>query len=367
MPRLIELGDGRWRSIVELGRDPAGRRHRDSKTERLSKREAERWHARRVAEAQDRLPGAGTFGLLLDEWLAAAELSPSTRRGYEGYIERHIRPAFGTVLLRRLTTKRLDEHYRALTGAGMQPASVRQVHAIIRRALNQAVRWGLIEKNVALLATIPRLYRDKVRAPASATVRQLIDAAVYDDELYASAWLAAGTGARRGEIVALRWSDVDIEAGVIRVARALAVAGPGRLVEKDTKTHAERLVDIDARLVSILADHRRRMEKRAADTGTVLARDGFVVSRSFDCSSPFDPGTLSSLWSRHVRGHGATLRFHDLRHWSVTVGLAAGVELPVVAEQHGHRDGNVTLAVYGHPVDGRGRQLAEARRRALDG
>src|SRR5262245_14581714 len=103
MARLLDLGGGRWESIVELGRDPTGRRHRDVRREAgMGKREAERWHARRVAEAQDRRPGAGAFGLLLDEWMAQAELSPSTRRTYQGYVENRIRPALGSLTLRKV-------------------------------------------------------------------------------------------------------------------------------------------------------------------------------------------------------------------------------------------------------------------------
>jgi integrase len=175
-----------------------------------------------------------------------ADLAWSTRVTYKGYIERTILPTLGHLPLRRLDTATLDRFYselRARGGVGgrpMAPATVRQVHAILRRALDQAARWGWVPANPAALASPPRLGSAEIRPPTPEEVSRLLEAAYEADPDFAVLlWLAATTGARRGELCALRWGSVDLEAAELLILRNLFQAA-GRLVEKDTKTHAAR-------------------------------------------------------------------------------------------------------------------------------
>jgi integrase len=175
-----------------------------------------------------------------------ADLAWSTRVTYNGYIERTILPTLGHLPLRRLDTATLDRFYSELRGRGgvggrpMAPATVRQVHAILRRALDQAARWGWIPANPAALASPPRLGSAEIRPPTPEEVSRLLETAyAADPDFAALLWLAATTGARRGELRALRWEHVDLEAGELLILRNLFQAA-ARLVEKDTKTHAAR-------------------------------------------------------------------------------------------------------------------------------
>lgn len=270
-----------------------------------------------------------------------------------------------------------------LTHRPLSPGSIRQVHAIIRGALGQAVKWEWVDRNVALLASPPKLRRQPVRPPTVATVLLLMAAAEEEDrDLGMAVRLAAATGARRGELCALRWSDVDLDAGVVRIARAVVeVRGKGTIA-KSTKSYAERSVSLDDSTVEALKEFQLFQEERAAEyplgrcddprsvTGDFwpnVRHDAFILSRSPFGWRPWTPSNLSATWAAHCKRHGAAgIRLHDLRHFSVTTLLDAGVPLHAVSARHGHSSASTTSDIYGHPVDGRDRQAANLMGRALN-
>jgi integrase len=215
-----------------------------------TKREAQALRARLLNQVNEgkRPATDATVAELLARWLEVADLAWSTRVTYQGYITRTVLPAVGDVPLRRLHTATLDRFYTTLRthgGAGGKPlaaATVRQVHAILRRALSQVARWEWISANPAALASPPRPNSTDIRPPYPEELSRLLDAASEADPDFAVLlWLAATTGARRGELCALRWSNVDLDAGELLIVRNLIVRG-GRLLEKDTKTHAARRI-----------------------------------------------------------------------------------------------------------------------------
>jgi integrase len=215
---LRRRGDA-WELRVFVGRDPITQRKKTvTRTFRGTKRAAESELSKLVAgvacgglSAQDT-----TVGDLVDRWFAMAEteLSPSTVRGDERLIRTHIRPALGSVPLARLRAAQLDAFYGKLRESGgvngrpLSAASVRQVHAIVRRALSQGVRWGWINTNPAANATPPRIRRSEITPPEPGDVVTLLTAAERaDPDLGCFLRLSATTGARRGELSGLRWRD----------------------------------------------------------------------------------------------------------------------------------------------------------------
>jgi integrase len=368
---LIAKGPNRWEFQAERGRDAlTGRRRRRSVTFEGTKRQAERAHALFLAETAGEAPSArATVGQLLDAWLEQkAALSPTTRQEYVRLIERRIHPALGSMLVSKLTAWELDRFYRALTAADLSAGSVRQVHAILRGALNQAKRWKWISENPAVDASPPPLRRQPVKPPTLAAVRLLIaKAGETDPDLSVAVRLAAATGARRGELCALRWTDVDLDTGHIRINRSIAeVKGRGSIV-KATKSYAERTVAIDSDTVGALKLWRDAQAERAGTAHLEMAADPYILSRSPTGVRPWTPSNLSAAWAALCKANGSKgVRFHDLRHFSVTNLLDAGLPVAVVAQRHGHRDANVTLGVYGHPVDGRDRLAADTIGRALN-
>jgi integrase len=210
-------------------------------------------------------------GELLDRWLelASEDFSPKTTREVSGYIERNLRPALGDVRLSKLTTASLDRYYQQLligggqNGRPLAPGTIRRIHGILRRALAQGVRWGWLGVNPAASASPPRVPAPDIAPPTPDELGCLQRSIAADDpELAMFVRLSAMTGARRSEMLALRWPDIDLEAGVVTISRGI-VMGPNGLVEKDTKTHQARRVALDGDTTRRLVEHQTVAAERA--------------------------------------------------------------------------------------------------------
>jgi len=294
---LRKRGNG-WELRAFAGHDPVtGRKIYRTRTYRGGKREAEDALSRLVQEVSGggRAARDATVCNLVREWLelAKADLSPSTVRGYENCIKRYIQPTIGDVPLERLQVAQLDRLYAQLrtdsgpTGRPLATATIRQVHAVLRRALQQGVRWGWIESNPAALASPPRVRNRPIEAPEPTVVSRLIEEARDDNpDMAAFLQLAVTTGARRGELCALHWDAVDLERGTVTIARSVVSDSWGAFVEKDTKTHSVRRIALDPTSVEVLHEHQKRAEKRAAACGTSVLEDTYVFSRTADGSKP---------------------------------------------------------------------------------
>ncbi len=270
---MIRRHRQRWQVTVYAGTDPVtGRERRVTRSvpakpgQKGPSKEARELEARLLLEVGtgDHRNATVTVKELLEEWLeqAGPDLSPTTLHGYERYIARSIVPAIGTVRLDKLTTAMLDRLYRELRESGgvnggpLAPATVRQVHAVIRRALHQAERWGWINRNPAALATPPRIVRHEIRPPTPDQVGRILAAARDEDPVFGLAiWLAAVTGARRGELCGLQWADLDLDVGTL-VIRHSVVELNHRLIVKAPKTHQVRRIAVDDATVALLRGHR---------------------------------------------------------------------------------------------------------------
>lgn len=379
------------------------------RSERAAHKEAEKVLTRLQGEA-DSLKVArtkSTFGALLDRWLAQHELDPTTRMNYESVIRRYIRPELGEVpllLLTRDASERLERFYADLRRCnqrcggrpfiehrvegphecrevrhrrppGRPPAggygehdcaavgcevvecrphectpysasSVRQVHAIISGALSAAVRWGWIAYNPAPAVRLPTKPRPQPRPPSSADMARIVEAAHRDAEWWGTyVWLSAVLGARRGEVVALQWEDIDLEAGIV-VLDENYVRGPGGMLVKDTKTHQGRRVSIDEDTVTLLRQHKATCATQLKRLGLELTGATWLFSAKPDLGVPRDPSSLTRRYSRLVAELGIKTQLKELRHYSATELLTAGVDLRTVAGRLGHGDGTTTLRHY---------------------
>ena len=253
---LRQRGKTSWQLRVLAGRDEiTGKKSYVSKTFRGGRREAERELARLVAEVEagSTTAAAGTVAELCNKWFeyACPNLSPAVSAEYRRLLDRRILPRWGSTPVRRLRTSELDGWYSQLrrsgsaTGGPLSPNSVVRVHAILRRALNQGVRWGWITTNPAVAATPPRVLRRQLDIPSPADIARLIAAAeLVNPALPAFIRLAAASGARRGELCALRWRNIDLAGRSLHIAGAIVQINQ-TVIEKDTKTHAERRVSLD--------------------------------------------------------------------------------------------------------------------------
>ena len=370
---MRERSAGVWELIVQLPRDPVtGKPKQLSRTVRGTKREAQR----RLAALVNEVSTTGvsttsvTLSALIDQWLemSAERLSPTTAHEYRRLASVMIEPALGSTLIRKLTAQRLDAFYAALgRERSLSASSVRQVHAVIRGALNQAVKWGWLATNPAKSASPPRLRRHEITPPDMPVVLRLLAAADADDaDFGALLRVTAATGARRGEMCALRWTDVDLTARALIIHRSIASVADG-VVEKDTKTHAARRIAIDDHTVAVLVAQRGRMEARALLGGVEIAFDGFVFSPVADGSIALHPDLLTGRFRvlcRRLEIEG--VRLHDLRHLHATQLLGAGVPVRTVSGRLGHADAATTLNVYAHFLEASDRQAADVIEGLLD-
>jgi integrase len=359
---MRQRGRDSWQLRVHLGRDPlTGRKRGLQRTFRGTKREADKALAALVRDAERLTPRAAsgtTVETVLREWLAHAtpSLSARTVETSRRCIETTIVPALGSTPAARLTTLDIDRFYRRLLTVGIgnkpySPATIRRVHGILRRALTQGVRWGWLPHNPAIDASPPRVPLRELRPPTPEELARLYRTALERDPALATfILLAASTGARRGELIGLRWKDVDFARGVVSIERAIVLADR-MLVEQGTKTRQSRRVTLDGETVKALAAHRGVMQGEAKAAGARLGENAFVFSGAPDGSEPWRPDATSRSFEfvcRRARVSG--VRLHDLRHYVATQLLASGVDVRTVAGRLGHRNPATTLNVYAHFV-----------------
>lgn len=366
MRGIIEArGPGRWRVRAFAGREN-GKVRWVSRSVTGGKRAAERELSKLVTDVQGGQVVAGhpgSLGELLDRWFddIAAHRSAYTMKEYRRLAEKDIKPAIGKVRLDKLAPRHLDELYRGLQDRGLSGASVRRHHFLLHAALRRAVKWGVLASNTADRATPPPLARSQASAPAVADVQRLLLEAESDrgSVLATAIALAAVTGARRGELCALRWSDVNWEKRTLRIGRSLTVIR-GQVTEGPTKSHAVRLVAIDDALGAMLTKRRHDQVGFAQLAGVAAAPDPFILSRSSDGSAPCLPNGVTAAYRRIAVRLGLPTHFHELRHFAATTAIGSGADVRTVAGRLGHADPSVTLKVYAHALEQRDRELADS-------
>lgn len=375
---LRQRGEQSWQLRVHVGRDPGTGRYRYvEQTLHGTKREAQRALAAMVAEADTLKPRGNresTVDKLLTEWLdhAKSSFSPRTIEVTRGYVETAIRPALGRIPVAKLTTTDIDWLYRHLLAVGgpkgpYSPATIRRVHGILRRALSQGVRWGWLRQNPAINASPPKVVTKELSPPEPEQVARLFRVALETNPTLATFVLvAASTGARRGELLALRWSDVDFAGGTLSIERGIVLAGD-QLIEQGTKTHQSRRISLDRGTADALREHLARWQSLAAELGTTIGGHEFVFCETPEGTTPMRPDSTTRAFRALCRKAGVKdVRLHDLRHYVATRLLAAGVDVRTVAGRLGHSNPSTTLNVYSHFVPAADREAAATLGRLLD-
>jgi integrase len=362
---LREKYPGIWQIRFDAGRDPlTGHRRQLSKNVRGSKRQAQQVLNALVVEAEAgrKVGTTGTFEQLSTRWLTLVEndLSPTTLRTYKNLLSKRILPALGDRLVSSIQTMDLDDLYKGLTRrVGLSSATVRQIHAIIRRAFRQAVLWGWVANNPAANATPPRHRKADLSPPNVEQVGELLRAAgVREPEFAHFVHVAATTGARRGELCALRWSNLDTKLKTLTIERAI-IEMPGGRLEKDTKTHSNRRIALGPDTLEVLKAQRQIAQERALIIGEKVSDDAFIFSRDPDGSSPWTPDSVTKRFAviREELGYD-NMRLHDLRHFAATRLMAAGVPVRTVSGRLGHANPSTTLSVYSHFVEASDQEAA---------
>ncbi len=356
-------GSDTWQLVVDLPRDPAtGKRRQRYVTVHGSKRKADAELAKLLSEASNSRARTSSTSTehAIREWidLVSQSLSPTTVRGYLGWINLEIVPALGMLPLSDVTAAHLDHLYRNLVARGCAPASVRQVHAIVRRFFNQAMKWEWTTSNPALLASPPKVPAAQILAPSIEQLRTILAEAKNIHPQWAAFFaLAALTGMRRGELCALHWDDcLD---GGISVTKSLIYTPSGGTREAPTKTHQGRYIAIDSYAKTVIEDQKDELKNAALSLHLALTSNPYLFYSVPDGSTPVHPDSPSKLLRRIADKHGwRELHLHSLRHFTATQLVAAGVDIRTVAGRLGHADASVTLKVYSHVVDEKSHEAA---------
>jgi integrase len=358
---LVKKKDRYYYAVIEEGVDPAtGKRRRHYHAAGTVKRDAERLLislVRKVHDGEYVQPDRLTFSEYLTTWWLPSQetqLKSSTFASYKAAVEKHIEPQLGAVQLQQLTPEHLDRFYAGRLGSGLSAKTVRNLHVVIRKSLGDAARKGSVSRNVATLADPPKLSRNAKPAEqrfwTAGELRQFLDA--NQDHRHWAAWfLASFTGLRRGELLGLRWRDVDLDAKRLSVRQTLLSVNY-RLEFSTGKTdNAERVIDLDDRTGSVLRMHRTHQLQERLLVGEKYGDLDLVFAHPD--GQPIHPDVFSQTFDRRVRSLDVPrIRLHDLRHSHATLMLAAGVPVKVVSERLGHATPAFTQSVYQHVMPG---------------
>ncbi|MEO8898462.1 MAG: site-specific integrase [Candidatus Dormibacter sp.] len=363
---IFKRADGRWCAYLSLPQ--GGRRYLYGRTRADVQRKLATGH-QTLAKGLSFAPERQTVGDFLTGWLEGQHqrLRPNTWKRYEEYVRIHTVPTLGRVKLAALSPQHLDRLYAQRIAAGLSPTTVHHIHAVLHKALEQAVRWNLVPRNVADLVDSPRSGQKSMRALSPEQTRTLLGGAA-DGPLEAILTLAVTTGMRKGELLGLRWSEVNLERGAVHVVGTMQRHPNGELVVSPPKTaRSRRQVELTPVALDALRRHRARQVEMRLLLGPEWNAAGLVFPSSL--GKPQDGShLLYGLFHPLLERLGLpVIRFHDLRHTAATLLLGQGIHPKIVSEMLGHSTIAITLDLYSHVTPTMQRDAARAMNKLLAG
>jgi integrase len=311
--------------------------------------------------------GTMTIGEYLDRWLADVRdtVRKSTHEGYEYVIEPHIKPALGRIKLKDLNPAQIRWFYRHRLDSGLSPATVHKQHVVLHKALKAAVADGLIPRNAAAGLKLPRITREEIAPLTEEESRRLLET-VRGARLEALYVLALSTGMRLGELLALKWEDVDLEGGRLRVRRTLTHAGKAFVLGEPKTKNSRRTIRLTKGANSALKAHLSRQFEEMERMGSHYQPGGLIFAT--EGGTIVNPSNLRNRSFKPLlkRAGLPPIRFHDLRHTCATLLLSKSVNPKVVSEMLGHASISITLDIYSHLLPDMQEKAVEAVEEMLD-
>lgn len=318
-------------------------------------------------------PDNMTLAQFLEKWLADYAKTSVGAKTYERYSEivrQHIIPNLGALPLRKLRPLHIQEYYtKALKSGrlngkgGLSARSVLHIHRLLHRAFVQAAKWQLLTTNPVDCVEPPKVRRPEMVTVTAEQISQLLQAA-QGTVFYAPVALAATTGMRRGEILALRWEDVDFERSAIRISRSLGQTKAGIFFKEPKTPESRRTIAVSRYTLNILEKHKEDQRSEKSAMGTAYQDQGLVCA--MPDGSPISPQYVSDNFRWVVKRAGLPhMTFHGLRHSQATILIASGVPVKVVSEMLGHSNTSITQDLYTHVLPTMQRQAADTLDRLL--
>ena len=374
---IRERTPGSWELKFDAPRDPVtGKRKTRYVTVKGSKKAAQQ-ELRRLLTAIDegRLIDRSktTLAQFLDRWesWAATQVSGKTLERYSELLRHHVRPHLGAAQIQKLRPVNFAELYGMLQGlkpigSGLAPRTVGHFHRLMHRIMSHAVKWEVIASNPVSAADPPRVERTEIQILDSGQIKAVLET-LRGHVLYPVVVIALATGARRGELVALRWGDCDLENGKLNIERSYEQTNQG-LALKAPKTKAgRRIITVPQSIAAELKKHwLQQQEQRLAFGLGKSGADDLVFARPGGV--PWPPDALTGDWARTVRVLKLPkVTFHALRHTHVSQLIAAGLDVVTVSRRIGHSNPNVTLGIYAHLFGNTDERAAEIVEQAMTG
>jgi integrase len=362
---ITKRAENSYTIVLELGKDPAtGKRRQQWVSVKGTKKDAEK----RLSEMLHQLdtgtfmkPGKTTVADYLQRWLKDyvwPNLAPRTSEAYESMVRCHLIPALGQIPLTQLKPEHIQRYYTNKLSSQclnchkqMNPRTVRHHHMALHCALEIAVKWGLVSRNVADAVEPPREHRSEMHTMNESDIHTFLEAAKNTD-YYALFYLALFTGMRRSELLALRWNDIDLLLCQLSVTRTLQHLRDHSFVFRQPKTEkGRRLIALTPSTVSVLKEHKDKQTSKILISGASFKEDELVFSQ--DDGRPMLPGTVSHAWIKLTNRTGLKgIRLHDARHTHASLMLKQGVHPKIVQERLGHASIQITLDTYSHIAPG---------------
>lgn len=350
-------GKASWEIKYELPRDPAtGERRTRFKTVRGKRADAEK-ELRAILYRIDKGvavdPSKITVAEYLDGWLADVapqRVGAKALERYRGLVKNQIKPHLGHLQLQKLRPADVATWLQTLIGEGkLSTRSIRHAHGVLRTALNHAAAIEVVERNVASIIRPPALQKPEIEILTAEEIADTLAKLKDHPSIFPIVALAIGTGARRGEIAALRWSDLDLDAATVRIERALEQTKDGGIQVKAPKTAAgRRTVSLPAFAVAALRDHRRQQLELRMALGIGGGPNDAPVFGDIEGEWP-NPYSISDRWRDAVKNRKLPkVTFHALRHSHASALIAAGLDVVAVSRRLGHASPALTLSVYSH-------------------
>jgi len=350
--------DGRWAASVSIGdgtrKHFLGRTAGDVRAKMVVFQKAQ---LDGVAVKDERLSVSAYF----TSWLMTARpaLRPRTWQRYEQLIRCHVIRALGKMRLARLSPRDVQQVYGQMLARGAAPGTVRQLHAVLHRALKQATLWNLAARNVADAVTAPKPRRLEMETLSPEQARQFLEQ-VQGERLEALFVLALTTGMRQGELLGLRWGDLDLDSGTLRVQRSLQRTKEGFSFAEPKTGRSRRRIELTERAKLALRRHRVTQAEERLQLGPAWQDPTLVFTNTV--GGPLDGTRLlrGSFYPLLERADLPRIRFHDLRHTAATLLLGQGQHPKIVSEMLGHSNISITLDTYSHVTPTMQKQAAAA-------